>query len=64
MSKFFHNICNRKNVNLLMAQTIILIFAVLVPVVIAVLILRAWKKYDHKDYGPQSENTEDNKTDN
>lgn len=33
-----------------MTQAIILIFAVLVPVVIALLILRAWKKYDRKDY--------------
>jgi hypothetical protein len=33
-----------------MTYAIILIFAVLVPVVVAVLILRAWKKYDHKDY--------------
>ena len=47
-----------------MTQALILIFAVLVPVVIAVLILRAWKKYDNKDYLPQSDNTEDNKTDN
>jgi hypothetical protein len=47
-----------------MTQALILIFAVLVPVMITVFILRAWKKYDNKDYEPQSENTEDNEPDN
>jgi hypothetical protein len=44
-----------------MTQSIILIFAVLVPVVVAVLILRAWKKYDNKEYEyPKQQDGEEN----
>jgi mannitol-specific phosphotransferase system IIBC component len=45
-----------------MTQSLILIFAILVPVVIAILILRAWKKYDNKEYEyPEQQYAEENK---
>jgi len=48
-----------------MTQAIILIFAVLVPVAAAVLILRAWKKYDRKEYEyPEQNKVEENTKDN
>ncbi len=46
-----------------MTQIIVLIFAVLVPVVIAILILRAWKKYDKKDYEPTGRHNGDQSAD-
>ena len=45
-----------------MTQTLILIFAVLVPLVITVFIFRAWKKNDQKGHEfPEQYESEENK---